>query len=226
MATFSGSAQTETAEHGGGNDHAWPDFKALDPKQISVPTGLQGIPTCTWGTKVYGDQQEIIYKNRQVAIVLNDKLDVGVDRTETIEAANYIYVKGGRLVEITPTETLQVNGNRMVWVHGQDTEHYLVHREIQEPVERIEHSEKSMEYGSSKAEALGAAFETKGFAAEIKNIKAEQQFFNSTNAGIENRLKPLQSGIETMEAHIGALKLACKVKLNALINFATSSPYS
>lgn len=223
---FGGNALTATAEHGGGKDSSWPDFKGLAPQQIQVPTGLQGLASCTWGSKIYGDRQEIVYKNRQTAIVLNDTLNVGENRTDTIEMADTLYVKNGRLVQISPTDKLQVLGNREVWVHGQDTEHYLVHREIHEPVERIEHSEKAIEYGTTIAETFASSFETKGFALAVENIKAELKMFKSTNEAIENHLKPLQSSIEAMSTHIGALKLAAKVKLNALVNWALSSPTS
>lgn len=226
MGVFGGTEQTGTGEHGGGTDSSWPSFKQLQPQQIAVPTGLQGIPSCTWGSMIYGDRQEIVYNNRQTAVVLNDTLNVGQNRDVTIEQANNVVVKNTRTVQVTPLEKLIVLGNREVWVHGQDTEHYLTHRQIDEPVERIEHTTKSIEYGTTTAEAFAVAAETKAVAVSVENIKAELKLFKSTNEAIENKLTPLQNSIKAMSTHIGALKLAAKIKLNALVNWAASSPTS
>jgi hypothetical protein len=142
---FDKAVKTETAAHAGKEDKKAPDWKKLNPQIIALPTGLQGIPSCTDGKLIHGDQQEMVEKLREIHVIGSDTLKVQQFQEIEIEQYANHTIKQGRELTVGIYDKTEIKGDREMWVHGKDDEHYLIHREIDEPVERIEHKNISFE---------------------------------------------------------------------------------
>ena len=223
---FDGEKKTETAGHKGEEDKKEPDWKMLDPKSIDRPDGLQGVQKCADGKLIHGDLQEMLYKNRETHILQNDTLQIQQKQSIDVEQTATIVIKQGRELMVGVYNKEEVQGDRTLWVHGGDEEHYLIHREINEPVERIEYKNACFEWGILSAEATALALETKAVAMALENFKVEASTCYFTNKAIEEKMSGLQSHLKVFETRVGLLLLAAQTKLNAAVNWAASSPTS
>jgi hypothetical protein len=223
---FDKAVKTETAAHAGKEDKKAPDWKKLNPQIIALPTGLQGIPSCTDGKLIHGDQQEMVEKLREIHVIGSDTLKVQQFQEIEIEQYANHTIKQGRELTVGIYDKTEIKGDREMWVHGKDDEHYLIHREIDEPVERIEHKNISFEWGIASAEATGLSIETKLVALALENVKAELSTCHFLNKAIEEKLSGVQSYFEVFETRVGLLLLAAQHKFNAAVNWALSSPTS
>ena len=223
---FNGQKETITAAHKGDEDKTPPDWKRLNPQAISTTAALGGIAACTDGKYVHGDLRELISQDRQTTILQNDTLLVQGKQAETIDQTSTTTIKQGRDVMIGVYDKLQVQGDRTIWVHGSDDEHYLTRREIHEPDEKFEYKHFCVEYGWTNIETLATAFETKALQTAIGSLKVEAEMFEQSNAYIAGRMKAVTSKLEGFDLDVGMLLLRAEFALNALANFATSSPIS
>jgi hypothetical protein len=223
---FDGEPKTETSGHGGKNDKEEVDWHMLDPKAIALPTGLQGVQSCADGKLIHGDMQEMLYNNRETHILMTDTLKIQQQHIVDIEQTEQIVVKQGREVMVGVYDKNEIQGDRTLWVHGKDDEHYLVHREINEPVERFEYKHICFEYGVAGTEAIGLKAETTGVAVALENVKVEASTCAFLNKAIEEKMSGIQSKLKVFETAVGLLLLAAQTKLNAAVNWAMSSPTS
>jgi hypothetical protein len=223
---FEAQVKTATNEHKGKEDKNGPDYGRLSAAAIALPTGLNGVNSCTDGKVIFGDLQEMIHQNRETQIVLNDTIRIGQNHSETIEKTSTNIIKMGRESMVGVYDTTEIQGDRTLWVHGDDKEHYLIHREIDEPVEKFEHKKFCLEYGSTSMEAMASAFETKGFSFALENMKVEAKMFKQTNELIEGKMDAITGKAEGMDVALGLLMLKGKYTFNALCNWAMSSPTS
>lgn len=223
---FEAEVKTATSEHGGKEDKNGPDYGRLSASAIALPTGLNGVNSCTDGKVIFGDLQEMIHQNRETQIVWGDTIRIGQTHSSTIEKTSTNVIKMGRETMIGTYDTTEIQGDRTLWVHGDDKEHYLTHREIDEPVEKFEHKNTCLEYGWSSMEAMASSIETKGVAVEIENVKVEAKMFKQTNELIEGKMDAITGKAEGMDVSLGLLMLKGKYTFNALCNWAMSSPTS
>lgn len=223
---FNGQLKTETGSHKGDNDKAAPNWKRLDPQSINMKSALSGIAACSDGKVVHGDLRELIMQNRETNILQNDTLAIQQKQTETVEQTSTTTIKQGRDVMVGVYDKLQVLGDRSLWVHGHDDEHYLTRREIDEPDEKFERKHFSLEYGWTSLETLATSFETKALQTAIGSLKVEAELFEQTNAYIAGKMDAVTSKLEGFDLDIGMLLLRAEFAINALLNFARSTPIS
>ena len=223
---FHANIQTATQEHKGDDDKNPPDYKRLSPSAINTKTALAGVSSCSDGKVVHGDLRELIQQNRQTNILLNDQLAIQGTQTEDVEKTSTITIKQGRDIMIGVMEKMQVQGERQLHVDGQDSEFYATHREIQEPLEKFEHKHFSWEWGFSEISTMLTSFETKALSVAIENVKIEAKMFEQTNKLIAGKIDALTAKAEGMDLSLGFLLLRIKYALNALPNFAASTPFS
>ena len=181
---------------------------------------------CTDGKVVHGDLRELIYQHRQTDILQDDALTIQGKRTEDVEQTATITIKQGRDIMIGVLDKMQVQGERQLWVDGANSETYSTHREIHEPREKFEYKHFCWEYGFFNIETLVSAFETKAFGLALENVKIEAKMFEQTNHLIAGKMDAITSKAEGMDLSLGFLLLRIKYALNALPNFAASTPIS
>ena len=75
-------------------------------------------------------------------------------------------------------------------------------------------------------EAMATAFETKGLSVAIEGVKVEAKMFKQTNELIEGKMDAITGKAEGLDVALGLLMLKGKFTLNALLNWALSSPTS
>lgn len=223
---FHADIQTETQEHKGEEDSKPPDWKRLNAAAINQKTALAGIQACVDGKVVHGDLQELIYMDRKTDILQNDTLQIQGNQTETVEQTATITIKEGRDIMIGVFEKMQIHGTRLLRVDNADHEFYATHREIHEPQEKFEFKHFCFEYGFFNIETLLSAFETKALALALENVKIEAKMFEQTNRLIAGKVDALTAKAEGMDLSLGFLLLRIKYALNALPNFAASTPIS
>ncbi len=223
---FRANIQTETGKHKGEEDKEPPDYKRLAPSAISEKSGLAGVSACSDGKVVHGDLRETIHNNRQTTILQNEQLTIQGTQTEDVEKTATITIKQGRDMMIGHMDKVQVQGERQLWVDGTDNEFYATHREIHEPNEKFEYKHFCFEYGVANIETLVTAFETKALELALENVKVEAKLFEETNALIAGKIDAITSKAEGMDVSLGLLLLRIKFALNALPNFAASTPFS
>jgi hypothetical protein len=215
-----------TRKHKGKDDDKEPDWKLLDPASIGKQVCLQGLPTCADGKVVNGDCQVFVQDNRETHILGNDTLLLKGNQIEDVEQTSTISIKQGRTLAVGVFDFTEIQGPRTFIVHGPDDEHYLIHREIDEPVEKFEHKNMCVEYGWFNAEAMASTVETKALSVAVENVKVEAKMFKQTNELIEGKIDGMTAKAEGMDVALGLLMLKGKYTLNALANWARSSPTS
>ena len=223
---FGADVKTETRKHKGEEDKQPPDWKQLDASNINQKTALSGVMACADGKVVHGDLRELIHQNRQTDILQNDKITIQGTQTEAVEKTSKITIKQGRDIMIGVYEKMQVQGERQIWVDGADNEFYASHREIHEPQEKFEYKHFCWEYGFFNIETLLSSFETKALTMAVENVKIEAKMFEQTNKLIAGKADAVTAKAEGMDLSLGFLLLRIKYALNALPNFAASTPIS
>lgn len=223
---FTKEIKTETRSHKGDEDKEPPDWKRLNASAINDKSALAGVSDCADGKVVHGDLRELIYQHRQTDILQDDALTIQGKRTEDVEKTATINIKQGRDIMIGVFDKMQVQGERQLWVDGADNETYSTHREINEPREKFEHKHFCWEYGVFNIETMLSAFETKAFGLALENVKVEAKMFEQTNHLIAGKMDAITAKAEGMDLSLGFLLLRIKYALNALPNFAASTPIS
>jgi hypothetical protein len=223
---FKADIKTETRSHGGDEDKKSPDWKRLNASAINEKSALAGVSSCTDGKLIHGDLRELIYQHRQTDILQDDQLTIQGKRTQDIEKTSQLTVKQGRDTMIGVYDKTQVQGERQLWVDGVDHEFYATHREIEEPQEKFERKHFCWEYGVFGIDTQLSAFETKALGLAVENVKIEAKMFEQTNHLIAGKMDAITSKAEGMDLSLGFLLLRIKYALNALPNFAASTPIS